>query len=367
MSKLHTRQLPLVWSVSGHSPLACPERRRRATRHFLLVLACAALLCARSALALDVSQYAHTAWKVRDGFIRGMIWAIAQTPDGYLWVGTEFGLLRFDGVKAVPWHPPAGEQLPGELIRNLLVSRDGTLWIATLKGLASWKDGKLTNYRETAGQVVLPLLQDRAGTVWFGLEAPGRLCAIQGGKVQCSGAGSFGDSVGALYEDSKGNLWVSSATGLWRWKPGPPEQYPMSGDLFADALIESNGGALLLATVKGLKQLAGGKMQSYALPSVTGQFRPAHFLRSSDGSLWIGAQQGLLHLHQGRTDIFGTADGLSGDVVNSIFEDREGNVWVSTNDGLDRFREYAVSTISRNQGLSTSDAYSVEATADGTI
>ena len=52
--------------------------------------------------ALDISQYAHTAWKVRDGFAKGVIYAIAQTPDGYLWLGTEFGLLRFDGVRAVP-------------------------------------------------------------------------------------------------------------------------------------------------------------------------------------------------------------------------------------------------------------------------
>ena len=91
--------------------------------------------------SLDVSHYAHTAWKVRDGFTQGAISSIAQTPDGYLWLGTEFGLLRFDGVRAVPWQPPAGEQLPSNYIRNLLVARDGALWIATQKGLASWKDG----------------------------------------------------------------------------------------------------------------------------------------------------------------------------------------------------------------------------------
>src|SRR6267378_1047236 len=74
--------------------------------------------------ALDVSQYAHTSWKIRDGFAPGVITAIAQTPDGYLWLGTEFGLLRFDGVRAVPWQPPTGQQLPGTLITPLLVARD---------------------------------------------------------------------------------------------------------------------------------------------------------------------------------------------------------------------------------------------------
>src|SRR5262249_40256748 len=151
--------------------------------------------------------------------------SIAQTPDGYLWLGTESGLLRFDGVRVVPWQPQGSEQLPSNYIRSLLVSRDGTLWIATLKGLASWKDGKLTNYPETTGQALFLLLQDRKGILWFGMSPPGRLCVVQGGKIQCFGAGTFGNWAGALYEDSKGSLWVSAATGVWRWEPGPPERY----------------------------------------------------------------------------------------------------------------------------------------------
>ena len=100
--------------------------------------------------ALDVSQYAHTAWKFREGFSTGRIHAITQTPDGYLWLGTDFGLLRFDGVRAVPWQPPEGQHLPDNSIRELLAARDGTLWIGTLKGLASWNVGKLTAYPELA-------------------------------------------------------------------------------------------------------------------------------------------------------------------------------------------------------------------------
>src|SRR5229473_1753066 len=130
---------------------------------------------------LDMSQYAHTAWKVRDGFTQGYITAMAQTPDGYLWLGTEFGLLRFDGVRNVRWQPPAGQQLPDNRIHDLLVARDGTLWISTVKGLASWKDGKLAHYPELAGQILGPLLQDRKGTIWVGSYNPGRLCAMRAG------------------------------------------------------------------------------------------------------------------------------------------------------------------------------------------
>jgi signal transduction histidine kinase/ligand-binding sensor domain-containing protein len=318
--------------------------------------------------ALDVSQCAHAAWRIREGFTKGAIFAIAQTPDGYLWLGTELGLYRFDGVRALQWLPPNGEQLPSNVITSLLVARDGTLWIATLKGLASWKNGRLTQYPETGRQMVAHLLEDREGTVWFGVYAPGRLCAVQGARIECSGAGSFGQGVEALYEDQKGNLWVPDEVGLWRWAPGAPQRYmfPHRG-LQVRSLIEDDEGGLLMGTSEGLKRLVRGKIQDYALPGVTGQFRPVHFFRSRDGSLWVGTHQGLLHLHQGKTDTFGVADGLSGDAVADIFEDREGSVWVSTIDGLDRFREYAVQRISWNQGLSTSDAYAVQATADGTI
>src|SRR5271168_1686556 len=128
----------------------------------LVLLACCPRAFALNP-SLDINQYAHTAWTVRDGFFKGAISSIAQTPDGYLWLGTEFGLLRFDGVRTTPWEPPAGEHLPGTYIRSVLAARDGRLWIGTREGLASWKDGKLTHYPELAGQNIHALVEDREG------------------------------------------------------------------------------------------------------------------------------------------------------------------------------------------------------------
>src|SRR4249920_3640574 len=116
---------------------------------FLAAMGTVALLSRSApALALDpslqISQYAHTAWTVRDGFSLGAVFAMAQTPDGYLWLGSEFGLFYFDGVRFVRWQPTAGEQPPITSVYSLLCARDGTLWIGTFEGLASLRDGRLT-------------------------------------------------------------------------------------------------------------------------------------------------------------------------------------------------------------------------------
>jgi signal transduction histidine kinase/ligand-binding sensor domain-containing protein len=325
--------------------------------------------------ALDMSQYAHTAWKIREGFSKGRVTSFAQTPDGYLWLGTEFGLLRFDGVRNVPWDPPTGDHLPSSYIRSLLAARDGRLWIGTYKGLASWNAGKLTEYRELAGQTIDVLLQDREGTVWAGgyVGSTGRLCAIKSGSAECYGDdGRLGLWVAALYEDSRGNLWAGAQTGLWRWKPGPPKLYPMPYPLLgtsSQTINESDDGALLIATEGGIRSLVDGKSEAYSLPGTGGQgFRALRMHRDRNGGLWIGTtDRGLLHVHQGRTDVFAQADGLSGDYINKFFEDREGNIWVATVNGLDRFREFAIPTVSVRQGLSNAVVWSVLGARDGSV
>src|ERR1700746_51204 len=101
--------------------------RRRAIAFGALLAWCSPALALNP--SLDISQSAHQAWTVRDGFFKGPLIAIAQTADGYIWLGTQSGLVRFDGVRPVPWHPPSGQRLPGNFINSLLFAGDGTLWI----------------------------------------------------------------------------------------------------------------------------------------------------------------------------------------------------------------------------------------------
>ena len=118
--------------------------------------------------SLDVSQYAHTAWTFREGFFNGTVYAFAQADDGYLLLGTQTGVVRFDGVRASPLPLPPGQQLPSTAVGALLPARDGSLWIGTFGGLVSWKDGRLTEIAALAKQSVIALLQARDGTVWAG-------------------------------------------------------------------------------------------------------------------------------------------------------------------------------------------------------
>jgi signal transduction histidine kinase/ligand-binding sensor domain-containing protein len=324
--------------------------------------------------SLDINQYSHTAWTVREGFFKGSIYTIAQTPDGYLWLGTDFGLLRFDGIRSIPWQPPAHQQLPGGWIARLLTSRDGTLWIGTQEGVASWKAGKLTPYPRLAGLGVLALVEDREGTVWVGTYArpAGLLCSIRGAEVQCFGQdGSFGTGVRSLYE-ANGYLWAGAGTGLWRWKPGPARRYPLPATA-VQGMIRSDRGDLLIAQHGQVQQLVNGRLEPYPIPGLTRELNPNQFLRDANGGLWIGtANHGLLLVHQGgvhlgRVERFERSDGLSGNGVTALYEDREGTVWVATNGGLDRFRDFAIPSISATPGSSTGTAGSVLAATDGSI
>ncbi len=355
----------------------------RAHRRAVIGLAILLAFCSRAFTldpSLEVNQYAHTAWTVRDGFSMGNIYAMAQTPDGYLWLGTEFGLFRFDGVRSIRWQPPAGQHLPDNNINSLLVTRDGTLWIGTFSGLVTW-DGVKLNWRpepELRRQFVASLFEDREGTVWAGtLGTPtGHLCAIRSGRAQCYGEdGAFGRAVWASYEDSSGNLWAAAQSGLWRMKPGPPKRYATPMELIGLTKVE-DGRLLIALHGAGLMQLAGDKIEPYPIRGPIHSNRlltdrdvdANRLLRDRDGGLWIGTvERGLVHIHEGRTDVFSRANGLSGDVILSLFEDREGNIWVATTGGLDRFRELPVTTISVKQGLSSDATQSVLAATDGSI
>ena len=323
--------------------------------------------------ALDISQYAHTAWRIRDGFAKGSIRAIAQTPDGYLWLGTDFGLLRFDGVQAVPWQPPAGQPLPDQGVQTLAAARDGTLWIGTRRGLATWNGHQLITYPRFDGFYIAGILQDREGTIWVAARkalVAALVCTIRAATAECQGAdGTFGTWTGALYEDSRAALWLASDKGMWRLRPGPPKLFSIPGGVTGSfsPLVEDATGAMLVAGYRKILRLEHDKLETWPLPTMGQGLDIDNLVRDRDGAIWIGTLgAGLLHAHDHQVDAFTQADGLSGNVDPRVFEDREGSIWVVTAAGIDRFRAMATATYSTLQGLSGLGA-SVAAGADGSF
>jgi signal transduction histidine kinase/ligand-binding sensor domain-containing protein len=346
-----------------------------------LLLASVLFISPSPALALDpplqIAQYAHTSWTARDGALLGLVFAIAQTPDGYLWIAGSFGLFRFDGLRFVPWQPPKGQSLPGGPY-SLLVSRDGTLWIGTFNGLASWNGTELTRYSQTDSGFVTSLLEDRDGTIWAGLLAdPGRLCTVRAGQAQCfMPEGGFGAFVWSLGEDSSGSLWAGAESGVWRWKPGTPQRFETRGMRVGDLSTTVDGQILIGFRGAGLKQVVDDQLVPYPIPRAAKpdelvsdrDFKANKLLRDRDGGLWIGTEGlGIVHVKDGKADTFVRAEGLSGNIACSLFEDREGNIWFGSEKGVDRFRKLPVTALSRQQGMPDEVTKSVLATTDGSI
>jgi signal transduction histidine kinase/ligand-binding sensor domain-containing protein len=347
------------------------------------------LLFCVSAMALDpsrrISQYAHTAWRIQDGAFSGTPNVITQTTDGYLWVGTEGGLVRFDGVRFVPWTPSAVSRLSSSPVFSLLGANDGSLWIGTGHGLYLWKDAELANYSEPSG-LIDSILQDRAGTVWIvrthATDDKGPLCEVRGNSLRCYGAadGIPFRTAGSLANDDLGNLWIGSSLSLCQWRPGSARQYfPKTHELTeglngVTATIADAGGFLWVGMRRsgkglGLQQLVQGIWKSYVVPGLDGTtLEVSALLKDRNNGLWIGTfNQGVYRVQDGKADHFRSTDGLSSDSVNNFYEDREGDLWVITSRGIDRFHDTAVASFSIREGLTAEAAGSVLAAHDGTI
>jgi ligand-binding sensor domain-containing protein/signal transduction histidine kinase len=342
--------------------------------------------CAVSGWAVDpnvhIAQYAHSTWLARDGFFSGIPRVFAQTGDGYIWVGTTAGLFRFDGVRFIPWSPPVGQSLPSPRINFLLGSKDGSLWIGTAEGLAHWQNKRLTSYRERG--IVPSIVQARDGAIWFVLvEAAGtvaRFCQVVGDTIRCHGSEDGVPNLNyfGLAEDQEGNFWFGTDNGtLVRWNPNTNHTDRPAGLLspsvrgaVSDIAVASDGSLWTVTLGIGLQHMVGNTQQrAFATPEFdSGAAGSNMLLLDREGALWVTTNKnGIYRIYNGRADHFGASDGLSGDLAIHAFEDREGNVWVSTAKGIDNFRSLPVSTFSVREGLGGEDVDAVLALREGGV
>jgi len=340
-------------------------------------------------VALDsnrqISQYGHTAWRTEDGVFAGTPNVMAQTTDGYIWIGTQAGLMRFDGVRFVSWRPPEGSELPSSRIISLLGGQDGSLWIGTGMGLVRWRNGNLTNYRDVAGSI-MAILEDRAGTIWVARanfsDTKGPLCKVADTEVRCYGRD---DRIPlpyavALANDSLGNIWLAGGPMVSRWQTSSADTYASAGlnpaEIFNGVMAVASrpDGSLWVGLVYagkggGLQQLEHGAWKPFVTPEFDGSsLKVTKLLVDRDGSLWIGTlNQGIYRVQGNKVEQFHTSDGLSGDAVSGLLQDREGNIWIATSRGIDNLHDLRVASFSTRQGLSADQVNSVLASRDGTV
>ena len=327
------------------------------------------LFFALSAFALNpaksLTQYTRTVWTQEHGLPQDTIRAIAQTTDGYLWLGTDEGLARFDGYEFAVFNKDKGD-LPSNSITALAAAPDGSLWIGTTGGLACYHGRHFRIYTTRDGlpdDGIAALLADHTGAIW--IVAGIQLARFQSGKVTtfALGSGIPLDTVRAVAEDRHHTLWVAGYGGIA--KRDAAGRFvrvvgaPFDSDL-AINLLSDRQDHLWIATGKGLyARSPSGALRKYD----TRDGLPDPFVRSlwqdRDGNLWAGTNGGLSRLQNGRFVAPAVNGSHDPDWVRSIFEDREGNLWVGMNSGLNRFRDDIFTVYTKSDGLPSDEPTTV--------
>jgi signal transduction histidine kinase/ligand-binding sensor domain-containing protein len=345
---------------------------------FRLLLACAlASLLAPGASALDprksLTQYSRTTWTQEQGLPQDTIRAIAQTNDGYLWLGTEEGLARFDGYEFVTFDK-ARSGLPSNSITALAASPDGALWVGTAAGLARFDGHRVRTYTTADGlpdDSVSNLLMDRGGALW--IVAGGALCRFTDGKFTAFPLGprSPGDTVRVVGEDRRGGLWVAGVAGVGKLSDGVYTPAlggaPFSGYIITRLLTDRRGN-LWIAGNQGIIQVApSGAVRRYGVREGLPDAIVRALWEDRDGNVWAGTNGGLARA-EGSRFIASNGEGAPGqDVVRCLFEDREGNFWVGADDGLTRLRDDPFTAYGKSEGLPSDEPNTVYQDRSGRI
>ncbi|HEY8562540.1 MAG TPA: two-component regulator propeller domain-containing protein [Pyrinomonadaceae bacterium] len=333
---------------------------QRHLSRFLLVFVFGALFCA-SAAGLDrdrtITELHHTAWTDVQG-APGHITAIGQTSDGYLWLGTLTGLFRFDGIRFERFVPRPGSNFISNGIYSLLATPDGGLWIGYVFGGVSFlKDGILTNYGVPEGLPagrVRNFARDAEGNIWAAID--GGLARLEGERWHQIGAEwNFPHpSSHSVFVDKEGTLWVATQdTVVFLPRGARSFQNTTEQNGMVPMMARSPDGSMWMAEVgKAVRQM---KLPGIDLRSIGPEVRVGSkaLLFDREGALWITTiGDGMRRVPYtdrlrgqsiaqfgNEAEIFTEKEGLSGNYIYTIFEDREGNIWIGTANGLDRFRE----------------------------
>jgi signal transduction histidine kinase/ligand-binding sensor domain-containing protein len=321
----------------------------------------AILLAASNAFALDphkgLTQYSRTTWTQQQELPQDTVRAIVQTADGYLWVGTDEGLARFDGYDFTTFRKDSGD-LPSNSITALAATPDGALWIGTPNGLTQYREKRFHTYTTKSG------LPDDAIT-WLYPDHGGALWIVAGEYLSRFADGRFSNfapgpdlpvaAVRLVCEDANHDLWVAGYAGVGKLAGG---KFTMAIDsaglagLIGTSMAVDARGTLWLAGNQGLlRRLPNGRIRKYGTADGLPDLRLRTVLPDRDGGIWVGSDSGLARL-EGDRFIVTPAEGVHERTqVRCLFEDREGDLWVGTSTGLIRLRDDVFTVYGKSEGL----------------
>lgn len=305
----------------------------------------------------SLTQYTRTVWTQADGLPQDTIRAIAQTEDGYLWLGTDEGLARFDGYDFVSLTKDNAE-LPSNSVVALWPARDGGLWIGTPNGLALYRDGRIQTFTTKDGlpdNLITYLRGDRNGLLW--VVAGGRLCRYENGRFATVSQKELVpiNAVRVVYEDRQGELWIAGERGLVKKTANGFSAVLRSDEMrinFVTSMIEDHNGDFWFAGSNGVMvRRSSGATQLFDTRDGLSNNLVRALWEDRGGTLWAGTDGGFSRLADGRFSSPFREKSQEGDWVRSLFEDGEGNLWVGMNSGLNRFRDDPFVSFGRPEGL----------------
>jgi ligand-binding sensor domain-containing protein/signal transduction histidine kinase len=357
---------------------AVPARPRRpATRHrqswlLIVLLGCGGLSLPLAALGLNpansVSQYNCQNWTRQNGLPADRVAAVIQTKDGYIWLGTQNGLIRFDGREFVGYKLDLAQAL-GQNVQKLSRAKAGGMWFAVYEGGFGAFDGqKFSPIPDDRlcqpGISATTILETQDGAVWTGADR-GLGCWAPG-KPMASFLDKTNGTPLALCEGHNGRVWVATVDhGLACWTNGNAVAFPdpSLSQRVIRALVEDADNHIWVGTDTGLRcyDLKG---QPIEIPAVDSEIQA--LLLDRHGTLWIGTTaMGLARCRDGQITYFRKTDGLGSDVVTSLCEDAEGSLWIGTSEGLSQLTEVRFPIYSKAEGLIDGPSLSVSASVKG--
>lgn len=327
----------------------CPRPATATLCRWLSATATAFVLGAPPAVAFDsripVQDLVHAAWSRGGSRPLGTVAAIVQTQDGYLWLGTETGLARFDGLRFTWFDSATTPGIRNDHVTSLCATRDGTLWIGTDGGLSRMTAGSVSTFRGEDGlshDMVRSLAEGQDGTLWIGTYKG--LSIFRDGRitVPTSQGRLRGATLRVVQEDRGGSLWIGTKQALHRLRGGQLWSFDTRDGLPSAsirALAAGESGELWVGTEGGLARLTGERFEAARPAGLASRLLRA-LLLDSHGNLWVGSEDaGISRVAQGKATGFSPRIGLPSQSVTAFLQDREGGLWVATKGGgLDYFR-----------------------------